>query len=95
MMSGKMNLSSGKKSMPLLMIPQFTLLGKLNRGFRPDFTQAEAPEKAKAMYESSFAGTLQQDYGRSIESGRFAADMQVQLIIDGPVTLIFDTRRNE
>lgn len=91
--AGKMNLSLAK-TLPLLMIPQFTLLGKLNRGHRPDFTQAEAPEKAKAMYES-LLHTLQQDYGRSIESGRFAADMEVQLKIDGPVTLIFDTRRNE
>jgi D-aminoacyl-tRNA deacylase len=90
--AGKMNLSLPKE-LPLLMIPQFTLLGSLHRGFRPDFTQAEMPEKAKAMYEK-LLHVLKQDYHRTIESGQFAADMEVQLTINGPVTLIFDTRRN-
>lgn len=91
--AGKMNLALSK-SLPLLMIPQFTLLGKLNRGYRPDFTQAEVPDKAKAMYDALLQ-TLKEDYAREIESGQFAGDMEVRLVIDGPVTLIFDTRRNE
>ncbi len=89
--NGKMSLSL-PKDQPLLLIPQFTLLGSLNKGFRPDFTQAEAPDKAKTMYKQLLV-LLKNDYQRLIQSGQFAADMKVFLCIDGPVTLIFDTRR--
>ncbi len=88
--AGKMSLSL-EPELPLLLIPQFTLLGSLNKGFRPDFTKAEAPSTAKAMYEQ-LLDVLKNEYKRKIETGWFAADMKVSLEIDGPVTLIFDTR---
>lgn len=75
----------------ILLISQFTLLGRLSSGFRPDFTRAEQPELAREWMER-LVTLLRTDYHRIVKTGRFGADMEVNLSIDGPVTIIFDTR---
>ena len=72
----------------LLVISQFTLYGDTSRGMRPSFTGAASPEKAEGLYEL-FLDALRAE-GVPVESGRFAAMMDVELVNDGPVTLILD-----
>jgi D-tyrosyl-tRNA(Tyr) deacylase len=74
-----------------LLISQFTLLGRLSSGFRPDFTRAEKPELASHMIDS-LVKILRIDYQRNVKTGLFGADMEVNLTVDGPVTILFDTR---
>jgi D-tyrosyl-tRNA(Tyr) deacylase len=75
----------------ILLISQFTLLGRLSSGFRPDFTRAEKPELASHMIDS-LVKILRIDYQRNVKTGLFGADMEVNLTVDGPVTILFDTR---
>lgn len=76
----------------ILLIPQFTLLGSLKGTLRPDFTDAEEPKKAKELF-NLLAETLRRDYLRKVKEGIFGKHMIVKLQIDGPVTIIYDTRR--
>jgi D-tyrosyl-tRNA(Tyr) deacylase len=69
-----------------LLISQFTIAGSLRKGRRPSFDGAEAPEPAKALYEQ-FAAALR-THDLRVETGQFAAHMAVELINDGPVTLL-------
>lgn len=88
---GKMNRSIADIDGAVLLVSQFTLLGETAKGRRPDFTEAAAPEQAKALYEKmaeAFRGK-----GLTVETGRFGAYMQIELINDGPVTLLLDSRR--
>lgn len=73
-----------------LVISQFTIPGRLRKGRRPSFDRAESPERANALY-SRVASTLR-ELGVPTQTGRFAADMQVSLVNDGPVTLLLFTR---
>jgi D-tyrosyl-tRNA(Tyr) deacylase len=75
----------------ILLISQFTLMGRLESGFRPDFTRAEKPELANQMIEK-LVTILRTDYKRNVKTGQFGADMEVNLCVDGPVTILFDTR---
>jgi D-tyrosyl-tRNA(Tyr) deacylase len=75
----------------ILVISQFTLLGSLSRGFRPDFTKAEKPDLANQWIDR-FIKILREDYHRRVQTGQFGSDMEVNLSIDGPVTILFDTR---
>ena len=86
-----MNLSLLDIGGEALMISQFTLLGDARHGRRPGFTDAELPEKAEPLYEA----TLQRlaGYGLRVQKGRFGADMQVELVNDGPVTLLLDSKK--
>jgi D-aminoacyl-tRNA deacylase len=88
---GKMNLSLSNVQGSALIISQFTLLGDVRKGRRPSFIAAAAPEQARALYED-FCARIE-SAGIRVATGRFAADMQVHLINDGPVTLILDSRR--
>ncbi|TPV96514.1 MAG: D-tyrosyl-tRNA(Tyr) deacylase [Myxococcales bacterium FL481] len=72
-----------------LVVSQFTLSGSVRKGRRPSFSSAEAPDKAVALYEY-FAGMLR-GRGIPVETGRFGASMQVELVNDGPVTLLVNT----
>lgn len=83
--SGKLNLSVLDIGGSILAISQFTLYANCTRGRRPDFTQAAAPEKARNLFES-FVSRLQQT-GVNTQTGIFAADMKVELLNDGPVTI--------
>ncbi|WP_165314604.1 D-aminoacyl-tRNA deacylase [Weissella sagaensis] len=86
---GKMNLSIEDISGQILSISQFTLYADTKRGNRPSFTKAGQPDFANKMYQL-FNEKLR-DTGLTVATGEFGADMQVQLINDGPVTIIFDT----
>ena len=74
----------------VLAVPQFTVYGDARRGRRPDFVRAARPEQAEPLYER-FCRSLN-DEGVVVARGRFRAHMQLELVNDGPVTLILDSR---
>jgi len=82
---GKMNLSVADTGGSILVVSQFTLYGDARRGNRPGFDQAALPAQAEALYEA-FCQEIRLS-GLKVQTGRFAADMQVTLNNDGPVTL--------
>ncbi len=86
---GKMNLSVADVGGAALIISQFTLLANTRKGKRPSFIEAAAPDEANAMYEQFCARVAAS--GIHVQRGRFAADMKVRLINDGPVTIILDS----
>lgn len=88
--AGKMNLSIGAVSGSILSISQFTLYAQTKKGNRPSFIEAARPEVAIPLYEAFNEGLRQ--VGIPVETGEFGAYMDVALINDGPVTIIFDTR---
>lgn len=73
----------------ILVVSQFTLAGKTEKGSRPDYTQAEDPESAKVLY-TYFIKKLTELGVQRVESGEFGAHMQVELMNDGPVTLMLE-----
>ncbi len=86
----KMNLALNDVNGAMLVVSQFTLLGDCRKGRRPSFTAAAPPEKAKRLYEYFVARVSEQ--GIPTATGRFAAMMNVELVNDGPVTLMIDSR---
>ncbi|MFD1007533.1 D-aminoacyl-tRNA deacylase [Oceanisphaera ostreae] len=82
--AGKMNLNVGQAGGSLLVVSQFTLAADTNSGLRPSFSSAGAPAEAEAWYHYFVKAAEEQ--GITTASGRFAADMQVSLVNDGPVT---------
>ncbi len=84
----RMNRSVRDAGGSLLVVSQFTLYGDTSRGMRPSFTKAASPEMAEGLYEL-FLDALRAE-GVPVECGRFAAMMEVELVNDGPVTLIID-----
>ena len=88
---GKMNLSLQDIGGSLLAISQFTLAGSCDKGRRPSFTAAAPAEEGQRLYELFVAQV--QGLGIPVETGIFQADMKVQLVNDGPVTFILESRR--
>lgn len=90
--SGRMNLSLGDIGGEVLIVSNFTLYGDCRRGRRPDFTGAGAPTEAKALYEA-FIQEVKALGVSAVETGVFGADMAIDMVADGPVTLLFDSEQ--
>ena len=88
--NGKMNLALGDVNGELLVISNFTLLASCVHGNRPDYFGAESPDRANELYEY-FTSKLSELSGCKTEKGEFGADMKVELLNDGPVTIVLDT----
>jgi D-aminoacyl-tRNA deacylase len=88
---GKMNLSLVETAGEMLVVSQFTLYGDARRGRRPSYADAAAPEKASALYEFFVREARQQI--NKVETGVFQAMMRVELVNDGPVTILLDSRK--
>jgi len=78
----------------ILLISQFTLHASTKKGNRPSYIKASKPDVAIPLYEKLIA-QLKTDLGKEIETGIFGADMKVELLNDGPVTIIIDTKNRE
>jgi D-aminoacyl-tRNA deacylase len=90
--AGTMNRSVLDVGGGVLVVSQFTLYGDARQGRRPAFTGALEPTAAKALYEQALAAIRAAGVTR-VEAGEFAADMQVELVNDGPVTILLDSRK--
>jgi D-aminoacyl-tRNA deacylase len=92
--NGVMNLSVKEPGGDILLVSQFTLHGSTKKGNRPSYIKASKPEVAIPLYEKMI-GQLSADLGKEIFTGVFGADMKVELLNDGPVTIIIDTKSKE
>lgn len=88
---GRMNLSLRDIGGGLLLVPQFTLAADTDKGMRPSFTSAASPDQAEQIF-ALLLEKARRDYEK-VESGRFGADMKVELINDGPVTFWLETKK--
>ncbi|PLX92991.1 MAG: D-tyrosyl-tRNA(Tyr) deacylase [Desulfuromonas sp.] len=89
--AGKMNLSVEETMGELLVVSQFTLLGDCRKGRRPGFSAAAPPDEADRLYLTYVE--LLRRRGLTVATGRFRADMQVELVNDGPVTMLLESKK--
>ena len=91
---GVMNLSIKDAGGDILLISQFTLQAATAKGNRPSYIKAAPPAIAIPIYEK-FIKQLENDLGKGIQTGRFGADMKVNIVNDGPVTILIDSKNRE
>jgi D-tyrosyl-tRNA(Tyr) deacylase len=92
--SGVMNLSVKDKNAEILLVSQFTLYASVKKGSRPSYLKASRPEKAIPMYEKVIL-QMEKELGKPVQTGEFGADMKVELLNDGPVTILIDSKIRE
>lgn len=92
--NGVMNLSLKEMNGDILLVSQFTLHASTRKGNRPSYIRAAKPQVAIPIYEKMIF-QLENDLGKPVQTGVFGADMQVELVNDGPVTIIIDTKQKE
>ena len=92
--NGVMNFSVKDINGDILAVSQFTLHASTKKGNRPSYIKASKPEFAIPMYEK-FVKQLSADLGKTVGAGIFGADMKVNLLNDGPVTIVIDTKNKE
>ncbi|SNR72912.1 D-tyrosyl-tRNA(Tyr) deacylase [Maribacter sedimenticola] len=91
---GVMNTSLSTTNGDAIVVSQFTLHASTKKGNRPSYIKAARPEIAIPLYES-FIESMEDKLGKTIGTGEFGADMKVELLNDGPVTIIIDTKKKE
>ena len=91
---GLMNKSLLDVEGDVIVVSQFTLHAATKKGNRPSYTRAAKPERANDLYEK-FVLQLQKDIGKTVGTGVFGADMKVDLLNDGPVTIVIDSKNKE
>jgi D-aminoacyl-tRNA deacylase len=92
--AGVMNVSLKDTGSDLLLVSQFTLHASTKKGNRPSYIKASKPEVAIPLYESTIQ-QFEKELGKKIQTGIFGADMKVELLNDGPVTIVIDTKNKE
>jgi len=92
--NGVMNISLKEVGGDILLISQFTLHASTKKGNRPSYSKASKPEIAIPLYEKMIQ-QLSNDLGKKIQTGIFGADMKVELLNDGPVTIVIDSKYKE
>lgn len=92
--NGVMNKSVLDVGGGILLVSQFTLHASTKKGARPSYLRASKPDVAIPLYEKMIR-QLESDLGKKIETGIFGADMKVELLNDGPVTIVIDTKNKE
>jgi D-tyrosyl-tRNA(Tyr) deacylase len=92
--NGIMNLPVTEMDGEIMVVSQFTLHASTRKGNRPSYSRAAKAEIAIPLYEA-FIGQLEKEFGKTLKTGLFGADMKITLINDGPVTLIMDTKIKE
>ena len=91
---GVMNRSVLEMGGDILVVSQFTLYASTRKGNRPSYSRSAGPDNAVPLYEA-FVQRLSADLGKPVPTGEFGADMQVELVNDGPVTIIIDSKMRE
>ncbi len=92
--NGVMNHSLLETKGAVIVVPQFTLQAATKKGNRPSYIKAAKPEIAIPIYEN-FLQTLEKELHKKVQTGEFGADMKVELLNDGPITIIIDSKNKE